>query len=797
MGGREAPRGGGLSAVDYRQLTEAEPSAITRAAEAWRSLAEKYDKVLGDFDAEVRDPLDNEEAWHGEAKNAATAHAERIRDKMREYLDRIESVSGTLEQASSEIETCRARLERLSDEINEGEHWTIYRDGRIEYPEDQQTRYESYAAEIEGLLSRAEQADQDAARALGEADDSLGYLDEVLREERAEQEKAAKQAAKLASQPPGELDFAEGERLARLLRENGQDPAFAGEFLERVRPKQLLKMTEHLQDMGMTHWDGHHGESGPNRSELIGELQQHLGETLAAGTSESGRRYLGEDLHGDGADDKLENRAETYGKRLVRAAENWDTGFLGLGDHEDTGYRALGMLLHSGEYAADFLNPVGDAMIESDKKDTFDRLQSSDLNHVDDRGRGGDPLVGLMTAMEHSPDAAGSFFDPARETGHMGYLFERDWPVDTYDHAPGPGSDYTPNEREKGLGHDVLGKALESATLGEQQGTAEGARVMSGVVHELANTEQSMENPGEGTVPGSMRDSVGRMLAHNMDAVHDSGAVSPNSSGSLGLDGEDPKWAKGTSGEMSPRFSQGEVYKVMGSAAYDSEAYAQLRDANMVHTGQRLDEIAGDEGRSMSDRRDHMATVAKGSASVFGALDEARTYAVDQAKDDDDADHNAMIDAGGTLASWALTGAGGAVGGAAGGIGGAVGGEAVNQIAEQLKQDSSNVVTRDTAAIKEDGPSDASNLLNQVLWENRMWQEDVYPPPISPGSEELENPNRLVDSDGNMPRSMKDWISERDPYGFDQQVVQNTYQNGAAVYSDAAGHQPVSASETE
>ncbi|SFT38524.1 hypothetical protein SAMN04487904_101677 [Actinopolyspora lacussalsi subsp. righensis] len=797
MGGREAPRGGCLSAVDYRQLTEAEPSAISRAAEAWRSLAEKYDKVLGDFDAEVRDPLDNEEAWHGEAKNAATGHAEHIREKMREYLDRIESVPETLERASSEIETCRARLERLSNEINEGEHWTIHPDGRIDYPEDQQARYESYAAEIEGLLSRAEQADQDAAGALGEADESLGYLDEVLREERAEQEQAAKQAAKLAAKPPGELDFAEGERLARLLRENGQDPAFAGEFLERVRPKQLLKLTDHLQDMGMTHWDGHNGESGPNRSELIGELQRNLGETLAAGTSETGRRYLGEDLHGDGAGDELENRAETYGKRLVRASENWDTGFLGLGSHEDTGYRALGMLLHSGEYSADFLNPVGDAMIESDKEDTFDRIQSNDLNHVDDRGRGGDPLVGLMTAMEHSPDAAGSFFDPARDTGHMGYLIERDWPVDTYDHDPGPGSDYTPNEREKGLGHDVLGKALESATLGEQQGTAEGARVMSGMVHELANTEQSMKNPGEGTVPESMRDSVGRMLAHNMPAVHDSGAVSPNSSGSLDLDGDDPKWAKGTTGEMSPRFSQGEVYKVMGSAAYDSEAYAQMRDANMVHTGQRLDEIAGDDGRSMGDRRDHMATVAKESASVFGALDEARTYAVDQANDDDDAEHNAKIDAGGTLASWAVTGASSAVGGPAGAVGGAVGGEAVNQIAEQLKQDSSNIVTRDTAEIKEDGPSDAGNLLNQVLWENRMWKDDVDPPPISPGSEQLENPNRLVNSDGRVPENIRTWISENSPYGIDQQVVQNTYQNGAAVYSDSTGHRPVSVSETE
>ncbi|SDQ89575.1 DUF6571 family protein [Actinopolyspora saharensis] len=781
--------------MDYRKLKNAAPAKLSEAGEAWKSLLDEFDKVISDFRAQVCDQLDNGDFWRGEAKELATAHGKRIHKRMREYRDRIAPVSEALNTAAEEITTCQRQVRGVADEVNgRGGNWRFDANGEITYPEGQRSEYESYVAEIEGILSRAAEADQEAARALSEADDTLEYLNEVLTEERREEEQAAKEAAELASQSPDELSFAEGKKLAQLLRENGKDPAFAGEFLERVQPKQLLKLTDHLQDMPLGNWDSHTQESGPSRSELISSLQRRLGETLATGTGEEGREYLGEDLHGPEEEGSTDQRAASYGKRMLKAAENWDTGFLGLGSHEDTGYRALGMLLHSGEYSRDFLNPVGDGLVEADKKDAFEPLRGNDINHVDDRGRGGDPLVGLMTALEHSPDAAGSFFDPARNDENLGHLVQREWPVDRYDHAEGPRHDSSPTEQEENLGHDLLGKALESATLGEQHGSAEAARTVSGMVHTLANTDDSMQDPGQGTIPPPLRDSVGHMLSNYMGAVHDAGPPSPNDGDSLGMSGDNPNWATGAAGDMNPRFSQSEVYKVMGSAAYDPNAYAEMRDANMVHTELRLDSIAANDSIPLEERRGEMEEKASKASSVFGALDEARSYAVDEFYDGEDAAFNSKIDAGGTLTSWAVTGASAAWSGPGGAALGTAGADAVDQVAEQLKQDSSNVVTRETADLQGKGQNDANSLLNQTLWENRMWKEGEPPPPeLFPG----ESSQRIIDSNGRMSETYQEWVGSRDPYDLREHTVQNAYHTGADVYADATGNRPVRVSETE
>ncbi|WP_019855532.1 DUF6571 family protein [Actinopolyspora mortivallis] len=790
--------------MDYRTLKEASPASLSEAGKAWTSLVEEFDRIIAEFRSEVCDPLEEGEFWRGEAKELAAAHGLRIHRSMREYRDRIVPVGKALNTAAEELLDCQKQIEDVAGEINDrrDEGWRFDSDGTITYPDNQRSAYEAYVAEVEGILSRAAEADRQAARALAEADDTLEYLDRVLAEERREEERKAKEAAKLASQSPDELGFEEAGKLLRLLRENGGDPAFAGEFLERVRPKQLLELTDDLQSTIKGDWARQSQGSGTNSSELVSGLQRWLGETLATGTGPEGREYLGEDLHGPEEEESTEQRAQNYGRRLLKAAENWGGGFLGLGD-EDAGYRSLGMLLHSGEYSSEFLNTVGDGLVEADRKDPFEPLRGTNLNHVDDRGRGGDPLVGLMTALEHSPEAASSFFDPARNDENLAHLVERDWPVDTYDHAEGPRHDSSPTEREKTLGLDLLGNALESATLGEQHGSAEGARSLAGLVHTLANREAGMEDPGQGTVPEPLRDNLGNMLSNYMNAVHDSGAPVVHSSESLGLDGDDPDWATGEAGRMSPLFSQYEVYKVMGSAAYDPEVYAQLRDANMAYTGLTLDDIAQDDSKSPEDRRLSMKKEANQAAAVFGALDEARAYAVDELYDGKDAAYNSKIEFGGSLASWSLIGAGAASGvvetvGAPLAAGGSVAlADGATALADQLKQDSSNIVTRDTADLREEGHKDAHKLLQQSLWENRMWREGMGPPADLMPDEGGDGPSRLVDSNGDLPRDYDRWLGESNPYGFEGQTVQNTYDTGASIYANATGRRPVRVSETE
>jgi len=149
------------------------------------------------------------------------------------------------------------------------------------------------------------------------------------------------------------------------------------------------------------------------------------------------------------------------------------------------------------------------------------------------------------------------------------------------------------------------------------------------------------------------------------------------------------------------------------------------------------------------------------------------------------------------LAKWAVTGAGAIGGGVAGAAGGAVGADVVDQVVEELKQDSSHIVTRETSDLKEEGWKDANDLLAQSLWKHEMWNTDVQSPPIVPGSDKLEDPQRIINSDGHMPRNYEEWVEKYNPYDVNQQTIHNTYNTGAEKYADATGNRPVPACETK
>src|SRR5699024_9681999 len=139
-------------------------------------------------------------------------------------------------------------------------------------------------------------------------------------------------------------------------------------------------------------------------------------------------------------------------------------------------------------------------------------------------------------------------------------------------------------------------------------------------------------------------------------------------------------------------FGRHELYRVMGSAAYDPNAYADMRDANNAYTALKLDEVANADA-PLDDRRGNMMDVAKESSMIFGGLDNARTYAIEEFYDGKDAEYNSLIDAGGHLASWTVAGGASLAGGVPGALGGAAGADAVNELVNSLKQDSSNIVT--------------------------------------------------------------------------------------------------------
>lgn len=762
--------------MDFQTLSKAQPALLVRAGNAWDKLVTDFESRIADFKRQVWNVLQEDDVWRGKASDAAAGHAAKMHKQMRKYADEMKPVGKALTTAGEELETCQTRLEGVVKEVRSLEpagEWEVDDKGIVTGPSDRKAKVDSLGSEIAGILSRAATADREGAEAVAKGNVAYEHLTKVLAEERHEEWLVAKDAAKLASQSPDELSMDEAKRLNRLLKNHGDDPAFAGEFLQRVSPQEMLRLESNLRQFNGYDWDG------PGQDQLFASLQQELGEVLATGTSREGSEYLG--VGAGGSHHSIVSggqQGKEYAEGLMRAAAETDGG-----------YRSVGMLLHSGEYSAPFLNTVGDALIEADKQDGFSGLNhvSPDFNYVDDRGKGGDPLIGLMTALEHSPEAADNFFDPQRSPDTIEYLLDRDWPVDQEDVSPGMRTELQPVGGPN-LGQNLLGNALESATLGGEYRSEAAARVMSETVHELASSDRA--DTGAGAVPPPMRDSVGHMISGYMADVHD---ASGQNEWTYDLEGEDANWASTEDGVGRANFDRSELYRVMGSAAYDPNAYTEMRNANTAYTAIELDQIASN-GLPLEAQRGQMMDVAKQSSMIFGGLDNARTYAIDEFYDGKDAAYNSVIEAGGHLATWAVAGASYGAGGVPGAVGGAIGADAIDEVVNGLKQDSSNIVTDKTTELYSERGADAQRLLNQTLWEHQMWNEGDGPP-IDWAAGDSDQPRNLGELNRDQQDQYEDWLRDN-PYSVNQAEVDTRYNDGMSAYDKATGKTKVDYSDT-
>lgn len=308
---------------------------------------------------------------------------------------------------------------------------------------------------------------------------------------------------------------------------------------------------------------------------------------------------------------------------FLQAVENPDDPFAG-----QAGYKALGSLLHHGDYSEEFLVPVGDQLIARDRADPLDGRTSELQESFTSQN---DPFIGLFDALERNPEAATTFFDPQRAgaEGHLQYLLaDREWPE--YAEPPGPGRSGEP-ENLPAIGQDALGAALEAATLEGEPG-ARGAAIVS----ETVNVLGSGDDPYGEIVPPPLRDSVGRMIGGHIGTVQDTILTGADTD----VRGH---WADPVSGE--PRFDKSELLRVMGDATIDPNAYAAMYDANTVATAGDLERIATDPALSTAEKQTLIVDQARESANVFGALDQAKQFAIEQHYDDVDARYNDLIKA--------------------------------------------------------------------------------------------------------------------------------------------------------
>uniref|UniRef100_UPI0024A88F22 DUF6571 family protein n=1 Tax=Streptomyces sp. CC208A TaxID=3044573 RepID=UPI0024A88F22 len=418
------------------------------------------------------------------------------------------------------------------------------------------------------------------------------------------------------------LSHEELERLNELLKDNSGSKEFSRAFYDGLGPKGAL---EFFGQLSTDTYD--YSKLDEQRLADVQALQENLGLNLAAATQ--------------GGDKWTENWSAEMRKlgteRIALAKYDNNPAF---------GYQLLGGIMRYGNYDPKFLVPIAEHVTQLHAKDPYLFADSkmvsagwlkNQYNPSGVNGSGFDPMISMLEALGHSPEAAKEFFskeptayergggvggtvdlDPKAEgnqTSYLDYFANEKYEFfpDTEGHHPDDAkrpADYMP---------DALGHALEAATLGHawddpspsldrDETTAE---IMNQVVKKYGSDPELLKK-----YQSTMADSLGNMGAGYIDDLN--WALAKNDSGSV--------YAPTRMQEAHPEFGREEAIDFLTTLGQHPDAYATVSTAERLHTTSVLEAQVGpngtiDEGRAR-------AAVYTG-ATLQGVLDEARADQVE------------------------------------------------------------------------------------------------------------------------------------------------------------------------
>ncbi|MER7759286.1 hypothetical protein [Streptomyces sp. NPDC097619] len=475
-------------------------------------------------------------------------------------------------------------------------------------------------ARIAAVLESCDEADRSLARALraDATDQPHGFSPARFGSLDAEE---AHQALLLARKGPA-LTTAELAALDELLADNHASPEFTTRFYEGLGPRGALEFYGRMARDAYSY-----GEPDPARLDAARDLQRYLGLSLATATDPDHRVHLGAE----------------YAAELRRLG----TERIPLGRYDPSppyGYQLLGGILRHGDYDRRFLVPVAEDVVRIHAADPHFFGGSRPplggrarhlLNPSGQGGSGYDPVVSVLEALGHSPEAARAFFDPENPPVELGtdadgrpltsYL-------DYFARAEVPGLPDTesadPEEREHARAHlpDALGHALEAATLGHAwdapnpvlHRTEQGAGIMREVVVKWGG------DPALLRAQEPLADSLGRMAAGHTD---DLARAVANRAGE-GVFGPTPQEREGR-----VKLERDQVRDFLTALGQHPDAYASVTTANRVYGASVMETHGFHDGR-IDEGRARIAI--RTTAEVQGLLDESRA---NQVRADGEAKH--------------------------------------------------------------------------------------------------------------------------------------------------------------
>ncbi|GAA2405821.1 PPE domain-containing protein [Streptomyces glaucosporus] len=619
-------------------LRFADFSKLDTAIGDWSEMITKLQSLKEDADSRLKGKADKAD-WTG--YNAAVTR-EFIAKTAHEFADahtQATSIRNILRDARDELVDYRRQL---NDAIERGlkKNLTVRSnpDGGFtvtmnihpdraakgtEVPDHSPQDAENLRDEIQNILTKAAESDSTAARALKALADQSphGFSDASYkdRDAAAEALKAADRAAKLADRPE-DMSPEEFDELNRLLKEHNGDSLFAEQFATALGPKGVLEFWAGLNDPHLNM------ELGQARVKQYGDLQEHLGLTLATAT-----------------------QSDSAGM------QRWERDMVNLGGEfvpDKNNPRAMGVqvmsnLMRWGDFDDKFLTSYGNELMRLEKERSGNGRNAAAawlqfptdpmLNRTGTDG-GSDPMTGYMMALSRSPEAATEFFsgtfvtkdedhDFLRDTdgdgnkGKVGltnfqYLFEeRDWP-----------KEHDSEMKESVTGQNALGWALEAAATGHPAGqqptpdlpphSPEQARLVEQIVNSVSDDSERL------TKRGYLSDSLGQIAAEYLPDINRAMADDKHGNTDLLFP------VAGTAAELD----HNDVTRFLVSVGQNPEGYAKVEMGQKAYMTNLMDyhlnpELPEDK-RYPQDPQTTIEDIARRSGEVSGTLAIGRQEAV-------------------------------------------------------------------------------------------------------------------------------------------------------------------------
>lgn len=593
-----------------QELTDLRLGTLNTAVSDWKTMVSRLELLAtggnGEVSAADLETKANAANWKGVNATVSREFVTKTAAQFADAADEAKSVLAILRDAHSALKKHKESLRTATDELAKS---NIYVNGNgkvaasvpsgqaagdadIHKPTDGEL--DAAQSRITRILWEASETDRIAARALRQlaknkydfTDQGPDNLKDADRDQgKADAEYWRKEIAK------GDVSKWSEEKLARFnetLEDQRDNLGFTESFATGLGADGTLQF---WRDLAAPPGGAVEGD----RAKLLGHVQDNLSMSLANAS------------HSDSP------AMETWKKDVIASGTKIfpvDPA-MPMGPN---GYQVMSSLMGKGKFDDDFLHDYGDAMLKYEREYPGDPgvawRDTTDLTYPP-TGNANDPVAGYMEALGHNPEASLEFFnDSTTADGKK---------LDNWDYLVAKGDDareWPLGEDNKPVGHDALGHALESATMGvpydsdetPPKHSAGGADLVNRIVGEFGKNPDRLDD-------SSMSDSFGHISAEYMRDIQD------------GINGQSGIKTFGANAELGLYHEDGTLANFLGAVGKDPEAYGSILNAQQAVSTELINEAYHDKDKYDQFGLEVTNRVSPGS-EIAGIMAEARAQSV-------------------------------------------------------------------------------------------------------------------------------------------------------------------------